>query len=76
MIPLSEKHLRGILCEWVPHYNHARPHRSLGPGLPVPIAKPKVAGQTVCHDFPQDYRVMRKSVLGGLHHEYSFERAA
>jgi putative transposase len=26
MIPLSEKHLRKILREWVSHYNRGRPH--------------------------------------------------
>jgi putative transposase len=33
VIPFSERHLRKILLEWVAHYNHARPHRSLGPGF-------------------------------------------
>jgi transposase InsO family protein len=33
MIPLGEKHLRSIVREWIAHYNHGRPHRSLGPGL-------------------------------------------
>jgi transposase InsO family protein len=35
VIPFNERHLRKILSEWVAHYNHGRPHRSLGPGLPV-----------------------------------------
>jgi transposase InsO family protein len=45
MIPMSEKHLRGILAEWVTHYNGARVHKELGPGVPdppkesIPIAK-------------------------------------
>ena len=26
MIPLSEKHLRKVLREWVSHYNRGRPH--------------------------------------------------
>src|SRR5206468_4932332 len=36
MIPLSEEHLRSILKSWVEHYNHGRPHSSLGPGVPHP----------------------------------------
>jgi transposase InsO family protein len=34
MIPMSERHLRAILGEWVDHYNRGRPHASLGPGIP------------------------------------------
>jgi transposase InsO family protein len=30
MIPLSERHARAILREWVRHYNRGRPHASLG----------------------------------------------
>lgn len=35
MIPISERHLRQILREWVSHYNRGRPHSSLGPGIPA-----------------------------------------
>jgi putative transposase len=34
LILLNERHLRGILKEWVAHYNKGRPHSSLGPGIP------------------------------------------
>jgi transposase InsO family protein len=34
LIPISESHLRLILKEWVAHYNGARPHSTLGPGVP------------------------------------------
>jgi len=34
LIPLNERHLRGLLKEWVTHYNRGRPHSSLGPGIP------------------------------------------
>ena len=37
LIPLSENHLKRTLVEWVAHYNHGRPHRSLGPGIPLPL---------------------------------------
>jgi transposase InsO family protein len=33
LIPLSEPHLRSMLKEWVTHYNGARPHMALGPGV-------------------------------------------
>jgi putative transposase len=76
MIPLSERHLRAILREWVEHYNHARPHRSLGPGWPIPSANPATFSQPNRHQIPPGWRVMTKSVLGGLHHEYGLERPA
>jgi putative transposase len=37
LIPLSESHLRRIVKEWQIHYNQARPHASLGPGLPESV---------------------------------------
>jgi putative transposase len=36
LILLSEWHLRSILNSWIPHYNRARPHMALGPGVPDP----------------------------------------
>jgi putative transposase len=34
MIPMTERHVRATLQEWVRHYNRGRPHASLGPGIP------------------------------------------
>src|SRR6266705_3826043 len=34
VIPLTANHLRRLLSAWVQHYNHSRPHMSLGPGIP------------------------------------------
>jgi transposase InsO family protein len=76
MIPLSEKHLRTILREWVRHYNHGRPHRSLGPGLPIANVQPAVLLRTNRHQLPPGCKVVSRSVLGGLHHEYRLEKAA
>jgi putative transposase len=76
MIPLGEKHLRAILREWVRHYNYGRPHRSLGPGLPSATSRPMVFPQANRHQIPQGWRVMKKSILHGLHHEYRLEKAA
>jgi transposase InsO family protein len=33
VIPLNERHLHGILKEWIDHYNEGRPHMSLGPAV-------------------------------------------
>ena len=35
-IPVTDRHLRAILREWISHYNRGRPHSSLEPGLPDP----------------------------------------
>ena len=76
MIPLGEKHLRRILAEWVPHYNQGRPHLSLGPGIPeAPAVFPALQGRDR-HSFAQDCKVVARAVLGGLHHEYGWERMA
>jgi transposase InsO family protein len=75
LIPLNERHLRGLLKEWVAHYNRGRPHSSLGPGIPDPgscYQQAKPCG----YQIPIDHRVVSKAILGGLHHEYSLERAA
>jgi transposase InsO family protein len=77
MIPVSEKHLRAILSEWVAHYNGARVHKALGPGVPDP---PKdivpMARSESRHRLAAGTLVLAKSVLGGLHHEYSVAAVA
>jgi transposase InsO family protein len=75
LILLNERHLRVVLTEWVAHYNHGRPHASLGPGIPDP---PKAATRDLAygHRLPGGFRVVAKPVLGGLHHEYRLESAA
>ena len=76
LIPLSEAHLRAILKRWVTHYNSGRPHSALGPGVPDPpenqevIPKPETR-----HRLAVGALVLAKSVLGGLHHEYSLAPA-
>ena len=69
---LSESHLRSILTSWVEHYNRGRPHSSLGPGVPDPpgilAMVQKVKSR---HRLREGVAVLAKSVLGGLHHEYS-----
>ena len=75
LIPLNERHLRGLLKEWVAHYNRGRPHSSLGPGIPDPESCYERVNPCG-HDIPIDYRVVSKAILGGLHHEYRLEKAA
>lgn len=72
VIPLSATHLRALLKEWMTHYNGGRPHSALGPGVPDPPPGMAVAPQaTSRHRLAAGALVLAKSVLGGLHHEYS-----
>jgi transposase InsO family protein len=76
MIPLGEKHLSRILAEWVTHYNQGRPHSSLGPGIPEPVEMllPTQPHRRYCST--DIHKVAARSILGGLHHEYRWERVA
>jgi putative transposase len=78
VIPLSEKHLRKTLREWVTHYNRGRPHSALGPGIPADAKarSQQLSPHTRRHELPADARVMAREVLGGLHHEYELEQTA
>jgi hypothetical protein len=72
MIPLSLAHLRSILKSWVEHYNGGRPHSALGPGVPDPPVKRRVIPKGKArHRLAANVLVLAKSILGGLHHEYS-----
>jgi len=75
MIPLDEQHVRQILKAWIRHYNGARPHSSLGPGIPDPTAQ-KAELQSNRHCIPKDHWIAVTPILGGLHHEYRLERIA
>jgi transposase InsO family protein len=75
LIPFGEEHLRRVLRIWQVHYNGARPHSRLGPGLPQPPpGLPAV--MIVGHHLPRDARVVAQSILGGLHHEYGLTEPA
>ena len=72
LIPLSQSHLRWILKSWVDHYNHGRPHMALGPSVPDPpseVARPPA--QLSRHRMGGRLVLRAKSILGGLHYEYS-----
>jgi putative transposase len=75
LIPLSEAHLRQTLKSWVAHYNSGRPHSSLGPGVPDPPANSIAPLSPSRHRLDDFCAVYAKTVLGGLHHEYSLARA-
>jgi putative transposase len=75
LIPPNERHLRGLLKEWVTHYNRGRPHSSLGPDIPDPGFRYQ-HGTPCGHDIPVGHHVVAKAILGGLHHEYRLERRA
>jgi putative transposase len=76
LIPLSESHLRRMVKDWQINYNQARPHSSLGPGLPEPGDGLPVPLQEQRHRIPAGYRVRAKPILGGLQHEYQLEKIA
>jgi putative transposase len=75
LIPLNERHLQSLFKEWVSHYNRGRPHSSLGPGIPDLVSGHPRA-ERCGHYFPIDRQVVAKAILGGLHHEYRWERQA
>src|SRR5499433_2564545 len=75
LIPINERHLKMTVTEWVIHYNRGRPHSSLGPGLPEPNQR-EVPSSDHRHKMPSGYRVVKTSVLGGLHHEYRLVKEA
>ncbi|MEE8126014.1 MAG: integrase core domain-containing protein, partial [Nitrospirales bacterium] len=70
LIPLTENHLCILLKNWLTHYNHGRPHSSIGPGIPDPPAGLPVTRQEHRHRIPGRLKVVSHPVLGGLHHEY------
>jgi putative transposase len=72
LIPLSESHLRLMLKTWQRHYNRSRPHMALGPGVPDPPMNSVVPqANPTRHRIGGHFAVRAKSILGGLHHEYS-----
>ena len=76
LIPISETHLRLPLKEWGTHYNDARPHMALGPGIPDAPATLVLSANQICwHRSGAQLVVQSKCVLRGLHHEYSLVSA-
>ena len=53
----SEKQVRGIVSEYVDYYNTMRPHQGIH-RIPE------------CGNIPAAGKILKKSVLWGLHHHY------
>jgi putative transposase len=70
MMPLNERHLRGVLRHWIAHYNRGHPHTGLGPGIPD---APDLTVVPSGHWIRDGYCVVDTPILGGLHHEYLLE---
>ena len=75
LIPLNERHWKTTDKEWGIHYNRGRPHSPLGPGIPEPNQS-KVPVSDHRHELPTGYRVVKTSMLDGLHHEYPLVKEA
>lgn len=65
MLVAGPRHLRVVLNEFVEHYNAGRSHQGHGMGLRAPNDDPKV----IAFPVPNE-RIQRRTVLGGLIHEY------
>ncbi|WP_349263540.1 integrase core domain-containing protein [Actinocrinis sp.] len=63
---LGERHLCRVLTDYLRHYNHTRPHRTLNLQPPRP--------PTTVIDPTEQRRIRRRTILGGLINEY--KRAA
>jgi transposase InsO family protein len=75
LIPFNERHLSTVGKQWMVHYNRGRPHSSLGPGFPEG-SRESVPPSGHRHKPPTGNRVAKRSVLGGLHHEYFLVKEA
>src|SRR2546425_3219591 len=60
MVVMGERHLMGILAEYVDYYNGTRTYLSLAKDAPEPLSV----------QLPSQGRVVKVSRVGGLHHEY------
>jgi transposase InsO family protein len=65
MLIINEDHLRRTLTTYLAHRNEARPHRALGQLTP---AQAETGPPTPIN--LADHRIRRKTILGGLTHEY------
>ena len=75
LIPINERHLRGIVKEFATHYNRGRPHSTLGPEVPEPN-QPKALTGLHRHKLPVGYEISTIPILAGLHHEYGLRKEA
>lgn len=64
LLIFGERHLQGMLQEYIGYYNTARPHQGLAQQAPLPYVVPLPVGP-----------VRRRDVLEGLIHDYYREAA-
>ena len=62
-LPFNKRHLKFVLKAWIAYVNNARPHMSLGPGIPAALHPP---AQQSAHRrrIPAGHTVRRAAVLG------------
>ena len=65
MLIVGQRHLRDVLDEFIEHYNAGRSHQGQGTGLRAPNDDPCVIALPA-----PTARIQRRTVLGGLIHEY------
>jgi transposase InsO family protein len=61
---VNERHLQGVLDEYVAYFNAWHPHRGLGQRAPCGWAPPPIPNAAG--------RIIGRPVLGGLHHVYEY----
>ena len=66
IIVVNERHLRGMLGEFVRHYNETRPHQPIDLQVPEDQSEP---------DRPAAGRIIGRPVFGDLTYEYEREAA-
>ena len=62
---LGERHLYQVVKEYKQYFNSARPHQGIEQRIPCGPAHPD--------EPPIRERVASRPILGGLHHEYSWQ---
>jgi putative transposase len=60
----SERHLLGVVSEYVAYHNEARPHQGIG-AIPKPANRPMLVENAV-----KPRKLKGKPILGGLHHDH------
>ena len=72
LLIVGRRQLEHVVRVYVRHYNRGRPHRALDLRPPDPSTRSSVRADSK----PQDLRVRRRDLLGGLIHEYDVAAAA
>jgi putative transposase len=72
LLIVGRRQLEHILRVYARHYNHGRPHRARDLKPPAASTRPSIRPGS----NPQDLRVRRRDLLGGLIHEYDIALAA